>query len=116
MRGVFMGSSVFSCPTLQMLLLSNHDVVGVYTKKPRNCRRGMKKNKNDIRISANFLLKQGLFYNIFCSCCITGNVSLMVRKLKCILLHLFTLCRTTHHIPVCFLLHLFKSNLGKIII
>ena len=75
----------------------------VFSRKSK--RKEKHERKTKITIS-----KLGLFYTIFGSCSITGNVSLMVRKLKCILLQLFTSCRITHHIHQRFHLQAFISN------
>ena len=70
----------------------------------------MKRKEKHERKTKITISKLGLFYTIFCSCSITGNVSLMVRKLKCIVLQLFTSCRITHHIHQRFHLQAFISN------
>ena len=48
MKIVFMGSPEFACPTLEKLANSNNEIIGVYTKAPKNSGRGMKEVKSAI--------------------------------------------------------------------
>lgn len=52
-----MGSPEFACPTLEKLANSNNEIIGVYTKAPRNSGRGMKEVKSAIhKIAEKFSL------------------------------------------------------------
>jgi methionyl-tRNA formyltransferase len=42
MKIIFMGTSNFSTPTLEQLISSKHEIVGVFTKKPKEADRGKK--------------------------------------------------------------------------
>jgi methionyl-tRNA formyltransferase len=48
MRVIFMGSPDFAVPTLEELIASKHDVVAVYTQKPKAANRGMKILKSKV--------------------------------------------------------------------
>ena len=48
MRIVFMGSPDFAVPTLEKLIESAHDVVGVFSQPPRPAGRGMKEQKTPV--------------------------------------------------------------------
>ena len=48
MRIVFMGSPDFAVPTLEKLIDSHHDVVGVFSQPPRPAGRGMKEQKTPV--------------------------------------------------------------------
>lgn len=48
MRIVFMGSPDFAVPTLEKLIDSTHDVVGVFSQPPRPAGRGMKEQKTPV--------------------------------------------------------------------
>ncbi len=48
MKVIFMGTPDFSCPTLQKLIESNHEILAVYTQQPKHANRGMKIFKSKI--------------------------------------------------------------------
>ena len=48
LRVVFMGTPDFSVPTLERIIASGHDVVGVYSQPPRPAGRGMAEKKSPV--------------------------------------------------------------------
>ena len=52
MKIVFMGTPEFSVPSLQQLHDSGHDIVGVYTQRPRPAGRGKKERRSPVHAKA----------------------------------------------------------------